>query len=421
MAGTKPVLKMRIAYVVTEYVTESNFSGGLANYTHRAAKSMLMKGHVPEIFVLSNEDCRYLHDGILVHRIRTKKAFWLRLIEKIQDVFFLGYFKRIPFILSRIISLQQGLNRRHMENPFNIVHYTHLMGTALLRSKVPCVVRLSSYAELLIPYGFQFSSCFERWVEDVAIRRADAVISPSYFVADYVKKKLNKSVYVIESPFLPREEKDEDDSILINMTQSQGFQNQYGLYFGSIAEWKGVFVLVEALAKLLIQFPSLGFVFIGRDLFHKNGVPASQYIKKALSSFEGRVFIFPPLRHSQLFPFIRKALFVALPSLMDNFPNTCLESMWMRKVVIGTRGRSFDQLITHRENGLLCEPGDIGSLLTCMREAISLDTIERNKIGELAHKRIEMLSPEIIGKQLEKFYLNTLSIDKISFSQKEEN
>ncbi len=43
---------------------------------------------------------------------------------------------------------------------------------------------------------------------------------------------------------------------------------------------------------------------------------------------------------------------------MDNFPNACIEAMYFSKVVIGTDGASFEQLITHGKNGLLCRIGD---------------------------------------------------------------
>ena len=71
------------------------------------------------------------------------------------------------------------------------------------RTRLPTVVRLLSYPDLWVPFGFQFTSPFERFLEDVAIKRADAVFAPSTWVAAYVQAKLNRPVAVVESPFVP--------------------------------------------------------------------------------------------------------------------------------------------------------------------------------------------------------------------------
>lgn len=400
---------MRVAYVVTEYVTEPNFAGGLANYTYRIAQSMLKRGHVPEIFVSSDRDDSFIHDEIMVHRIQTKIPYWLRLIGIIQRRLFSNRYNADVIITAKVISLQKFLNYCHQKNPFDVVHYTHLSATGILRQNLPSIVRLSSYADLLVPFGFQFTSRYQRWAENLALKRADAVICPSEYVAKYVEKSLGIKVDVIESPYILEASIEEDDSILQSLLSKEKFPEKFGLYYGSLSEWKGIFSLVDALPYVLNKYPEFGFVFIGRDLSFREGMPASDYIRKKLSVFRNRIFIHSPLQHFQLYPFIRKALFVALPSLADNLPNTCIESMWMRKVVIGTNGRSFDQLIQHRNNGLLCEPGDVGSLAGCMDVAINFSSLERKTIGDLAHMRIEMLSPDIISKKIEEYYQNVLA------------
>ena len=49
---------------------------------------------------------------------------------------------------------------------------------------------------------------------------------------------------------------------------------------------------------------------------------------------------------------------VVLPSLIDNFPNACLEAMGLGKVVIGTVGTSFDELISEGTTGFLVSPNN---------------------------------------------------------------
>jgi glycosyltransferase involved in cell wall biosynthesis len=261
-------------------------------------------------------------------------------------------------------------------------------------------VRLSSYRDLCIPFGFKFTSPFEGFLEDLTLKRADAVFGPSEWVGGYVRSKLGVPVFIVESPFVTPQSK-EDSSV---WQQHVRYRKQYGLYFGSIAEWKGVYVLAEALKTILAERKDLHFVFVGRDLSKRDGKPASEFILQELAAFEGRVMHLGAMLHTQLFPIVRHAEFVALPSLADNFPNTCLEAMAFGKIVVGTRGRGFDQLIQDGKNGLLCEPGDVASLTNALRRAATLCQNDKEQIGKLAQERIGQLAPEKVVAQLVGFY-----------------
>jgi glycosyltransferase involved in cell wall biosynthesis len=75
------------------------------------------------------------------------------------------------------------------------------------------------------------------------------------------------------------------------------------------------------------------------------------------------------LPHRQLYPIIAEARLVALPSLFDNSPNTCLEAMGLGKAVIGTNGTSFEELIVDGVNGFLVGPNDPEALAKTMIDA----------------------------------------------------
>jgi glycosyltransferase involved in cell wall biosynthesis len=434
---------MRIALVVTEYVTEANYAGGLANYTYRVAIALKKLGHEPMIFVTANQDETIYHDDILIIRVLTRSprvlSLSLKIVTELLHILIRIWSKTfktlnllIPFIsqenwlyqriyslvkiysflvesrffLEAAISMRHALFLKNKECKIDLIQYTHLAGIGCLRLSIPTVVRLSSYRDLWIPYNFQFSKPLEKLLEDIALKRADQVIAPSHWVADYVTKKLKIPVKVIESPFIPPTEA-EDSSILESTINPQ---ETYSLYFGSLAEWKGVFVLMDAVKIFLDNHQNYSFVFIGRDLTWKDGVAASDYIYQNLKDYGNRVKVLGSLRHPQLFPIIRRSNFVVLPSLAENFPNACLEAMWLKKVVIGTLGRSFDQLITHSENGFLCEPGDINSLVKTMDYAASLSDSDRLVMGEKAHYRIKELSPDKVVTELLQVYESLISV-----------
>ncbi len=69
------------------------------------------------------------------------------------------------------------------------------------------------------------------------------------------------------------------------------------------------------------------------------------YVRAQAGALHYKIIYPGVLPHAQLLPIIEHASAVVLPSRIDNFPNTCLEAMACGKIVIGTRGTSFEQLI----------------------------------------------------------------------------
>jgi len=113
--------------------------------------------------------------------------------------------------------------------------------------------------------------------------------------------------------------------------------------------------------------------------------------------------------HASLYPIIDHAEAVVLPSRIDNFPNACIEAMSRGKIVVGTRGASFDQLIEDGVSGLLCEIDDRESLLAAIERALVTDRADA--IGEQARARIDELRPELAGARLIEAYEELIESD----------
>ena len=89
---------------------------------------------------------------------------------------------------------------------------------------------------------------------------------------------------------------------------------------------------------------------------------------------------------------------------MENLSNACIEAMYFERVVVGTNGASFEQLITHGKNGLLCQIGDAQDLLEKMQMAVSMSASRKQEMGKLARKRIDKLNPEYVVRKLVRLY-----------------
>jgi len=94
-----------------------------------------------------------------------------------------------------------------------------------------------------------------------------------------------------------------------------------------------------------------------------------------------------------------------------------IEAMALKKVVIGTDGTSFEQLITDKESGFLCKTDDPDDLLRVMNKVIALTSQEREQIGENAYARIQQLDPDIVVNSLVSLYKSVIRKKKLSYQK----
>jgi glycosyltransferase involved in cell wall biosynthesis len=80
-----------------------------------------------------------------------------------------------------------------------------------------------------------------------------------------------------------------------------------------------------------------------------------------------------------------------IPSLMDNLPNTILESLSCGTPVLGFPVGGIKEMIKNGENGFLCDELSVSSLLTTINKFISdPNQFDRNKIGIDAHNKYSL-------------------------------
>jgi len=386
---------MKIAFVTPEFVTEpTSYDGGLSNYLLRVSLALQKLGHTPIIIVENKEVTQVFHyRGIEVHRVKVNY----------QDIGFklwkfLNYFNIIKGAEEWLYS-SYVLNRYLLEiikaNKIDIVQYASYRATGYYRIKIrPSVVRISSYEPLYQKEKGDEVNSSSIKAESSAYLSADGVFGPSRLIAKLIEKDLDLSVSIIETPFeLDTFKKDYDDNV------SKLLKNKkYLLYWGSLGTIKGVDLIVKIIPEILKKYRDICFVFIGKHIDRKTELEVVR------ESFPNNVFIHGPMPHSSLYPVIEDACAAVLPSRADNFPNTCIEGMAFGKVVIGTRGTSFEQLIDDGVSGILCQKDDPEDLQVAVERVLNMSEEERKGIGKNAKKRIEQLRPEKVVVELVEFY-----------------
>lgn len=395
---------MRLAFVTCEYVTELGFSGGLANYLGRISVALHREGHDVHVFTKSDRNEVLNYDGVTVHRV---VPLWdSRMILDHIDPWIPRAFYDPYQDLKAAWCLHKCWKEEHKAKRFHVVQLANVLSVGFFfRRDHGCarIMRLSSYRPSWDTVGgtpLSIGVKLRWWMEKTAIKRIPHVYAPTDFVARLTESNYGLNhVDVIETPFF-QEQSIEDSS---EKTRLCG-EKPYVLFFGRMTKMKGVHRLAESLPRLMQMFPEMHAVFIGNDYIAPDGGSMHHYINECLKQFPQRFVVIPAMRHDKLYPFVRGASVVVLPSIIDNLPNTCLEAMSFGRVVVATKGSCFEQLIEHEKSGLLCEPDDADSLSATIEIAWKLSPQKKEQIGTDAYNRIRSLAPDQAIPRLIDYY-----------------
>jgi glycosyltransferase involved in cell wall biosynthesis len=209
-------------------------------------------------------------------------------------------------------------------------------------------------------------------------------------------------VALIRTPFYV-ETHDWDNTVFDQFLKGK----KYVLYFGRFQLHKGFHTLAQALPRFLNQYPDAYAALVGRDMETSLASSMAAFARAQCGSSAARLILLENLPHSQLYPVIAGARLIALPSLIDNLPNTCLEAMGLGKVVIGTMGTSFDELITDGVNGFLVPSNDPEALAERMISAWVEPRLE--EMSAAATQRMLEFAPDKTIASLLNYYSEVLN------------
>src|ERR1051325_1005950 len=395
---------LKIAFATPEYITEDHYDGGLANYLGRVSKALSNLGHDVHVVTLSSiDEAAFDHGGVTVHRVMLKPGW--QTIDR-----FSGY--RLSTTLRWLnLSTQvyRKLNQLHQKISFDLFQYPNysfcgVFSIPLLKGRH--LVRASSYEPML-----HEAAGFRRGLDAKVVERFERlqfwlsgnVLAPSMFLQSTLKKKARLSnVKLVRTPFY--DELRAWDASLYDQFLSG---RKYLLYFGRFQLHKGFHNLAQALPKFLERHSDAYAVLVGRDTHTSVAPSMADYARQQCGRFADRLIISNHLPHSQLYPIIAGAHLIALPSLIDNTPNTCLEAMGLGKVVVGTEGTSFDELITDGFNGFLVRPDRSDELAEKLIAAWADPNLEA--MGARARRTMTEFSKEKTVESLLAYYREILS------------
>lgn len=398
---------MHILFTTYEFVTERKPCGGMGHYLANIATILSQYGHRVTILLLSdNNKCFEWKKNVQVIAFKYEYVNSTLHIEEHID-FLLK--TNISDFVNKSLALRKKILEIDKQNKIDIIQCNGdgLEGWYRIK-RIPTVVRLSSF-----PTWYQHAYNSKSDMDDTSwmntwesrlflypLKHADAVYGPSKCVADFVNSKLHGRMKVIESPFVM------EDNNLEEVALPELVGKKYFLFFGRICVLKGINTIILSIHQILEENSEIYFVFAGN--VEQKGLIVR--LLKEAGEYQDRIIILNEIKNKMvMYSIVRNAELCILPSRADNLPNSCIEAMGMRKIVIGSYGASFEQLIQNKKNGLLIKRDSPIALLKAIRYFNGMTPKMREKMGNLAALRIERMKPDIIYQQVIAFYEDVIA------------
>jgi len=392
---------MRILLVNYRYF----ISGGPEKYMFNIKKLLENNGHkVIPFSIHSNKNVKTEYSKYFVEPIGGRDATYFDEVKKTP--------KSIWKMLTRScysFEVKKAIQREIKDVKPDLVYIIHFVNklspsviTGAKEMGVPVVLRLSDYFLLCPRFDFLYekkicedcltcgyASCIKkRCVKNSLFASVVRVFSMRLHNVMHIYDKVD--AFITPSEFLKNKlvangfEKEKINCIpTFTASKSQVGETvigTYGLYFGRVAEEKGV----ETVVKAYEIMPDRYVKIMGDDTTDE-AIRLKKYVEEhQLKNIEFLGF----KTGTELEEIIKGARFTLIPSIWyDNLPNTALESFQYSKPVIASNIGSLPELVIDGVNGYLFDPYNASELATKVKLLDEDDLVQ--KMGAVSRIRLE--------------------------------
>ena len=407
---------MKIWIITGEFAPD--FGGGIGTYVENCAK--MFQSHGDEVTVI----VKSLKKSIVETAKEGYRIVRFKIDESADYYQYLGYENGLAF--QYYLTVMDMIEKYGKPDVIETQEY-NAYGQYLIQNKltlkselqdIPIVVHLHTPAfETLKINQYPVYRLPEYWIgemEKACIKGADGLLCPSQFLADILQPMTDNKINVINLPFVYDES---DFNKYKEKEKDFKTDKKTILYFGRSEYRKGVMQLVEACSHLWDKGIDFKLKMIGGDtkLETKNeyvGEILKDKYEKYIDS--DNLEMLDSIPHLELIPHILSSTAVVIPSLYENFPNTCIESMFLGKTVLVSKSGGQAEMVEESgKNGYIFDWDKDGDFEEKLENILELDESELNRIGENARKRIVKLTNlEDNYKMRKEFFENVIKNHK---------
>ncbi|MDO8184078.1 glycosyltransferase family 4 protein [Conexibacter sp. JD483] len=342
--------------VASYEVTGPTGNGGIGTAYHSLAHSLAAAGN----------DVTVLFTGWLERKQAERLPEWQERFGRAGIGFsLLGTPWDIPVrnphhAVRRAYEFHRWLLREHAAKPFDVVHLPEAIGHGAFALTAKALGL--AYADVEFVIGTHSSM---RWVaecnregmetlemlvmerlERISVARADVVLSPSSYLVDYMRERgwqLPERTFVLPyaRPQSVRELTHEPSGGVAAGTPSEL------IFFGRLETRKGLEAFCDAVDLLVAgDCPFDQVTFVGRPE-RVLGEESTAFISRRASAWGDLAWkVLPGLGHDEAIAYLREApCVVAIPSLVDNSPNTVYEAIALGIPFVASRAGGTGEIV----------------------------------------------------------------------------
>jgi glycogen(starch) synthase len=401
---------MKIAFISYEFPPETAY-GGVATYVFQATKMLAERGNQVEVFCpsLTKDDYTTSENGLVVHRIKSNRENFVHAIvakftERHNEVNFdlvespeygadgLEVFKKFPQLTS-VIKTHTPTYLLEIINP------GYEPDTV---SKIKMV--LGAVRRLNLKLLDKKPYIKEQDEEYHIAQQAHFITTPSKSLGEIVAKDwhINKKKIILQPyPYVPTQE-------LLNIEIERPTTKNV-TFVGRLEIRKGLVILKDAIPQILKQDPDIIFNFVGRPMYSPNPrYNMEEYLKHHLKGYQKNLKFHGLMNLSSMAEVLKTSAVCVFPSIWENFPNVCLESMSAGRAIVGTySGGMAEQLADGA--GVLIPPSDANAITDAVLKLIK-DPDLCVQLGKTARKKVlEVYNSKVIGDMMESQYQSMIN------------
>lgn len=357
---------MHIVYLCPEYPPSRH--GGIGSFVQTLGRSLVARGHRVSVLGLYEpaEAGESDDQGVRVIRVPKRGLPGTRFLQN-------G---------ARLV---RALKKLHAQHPVDLVEGAEMSYAIIPRSfPAPKILRMHGGAHFFAIELGGHPGRWLSWQERRSFFVADHLFAVSHYVAEQTRKYLalgDRPVEIIYNPV---------DLTLFHPMPAVTEVPGRIVYAGTLIEKKGIRQLLAAMPAVCERFPDAHLEICGNDTIDpQTGGSFRARLEAGIPEvLRSRIHFRGGVPRSELPALLASASLCLYPSHMEAMPIAWIEGLAMGKAVLASRTGPGSEVITHGEDGLLCNPHDPASIAEGIALALG-DAGLRTRLGAAGRRRAE--------------------------------
>src|SRR5438552_11616980 len=236
------------------------------------------------------------------------------------------------------------------------------------------------------PLKLVFTSAAQRhhtWLTRWLISRMDAIIATSALSASFLRRDATVVMHGVDTD---RYAPPADRAAAFAEAKLPG---RYAIgCFGRVRAQKGSDVFVDAMCRLLPNYPDFTAVMVGAIVPEQQGFADDLRKKIEAAGLQSRIVITGELEIEEVQRWYRRLTIYAFTSRNEGFGLTLIEAMSSGAALVASRAGAAGLVVEDGVTGVLTPPGDVDALVAAL-EPLMRDPAAATAMGARARARVE--------------------------------